>query len=534
MQKLDDASHVERIGILHQLVVENLFTDPMKAKDYALESLYLANEENNDSLLSHSYYRLGLAYLYAEYWTLATENFLDAMNTNWAKADKLFSARCSNNAGICYEYLGDYESSAQFYFKSLEISEELGDKLLAAKAQLNIGMLYIRMLEYEKAIKILETSLTELVKQNDEQNIINAYQNLFIAEGEMEHFSKSKKYFLKALNLAKTNSDSVKIADIQMDYGNLMYFFDDFEKSEIHFYEALKYTDTTYDASRYYHLKYSLGKNEMLMGNLKEAKHLMLVSYEKLKEKETSTWVTDIQINLARLYARLGNFTLSDKYIADALKHEQDLFKIEKIKSISEIEIKYETAKKEQELAIQKLEIETQNKKIFYVGIIALIFAISLIFVLFLVWKIKTYNKNLFERNKELTSRWEKLKVCKAFSSENSSDNMIYQRIAELMNQEELFKNPDLSVDYISKKIGSNTKYVSRAIKESTGMNFNTFVNTHRIEEAKKILLDSIQSTWSLDAVAEHCGFNNPTTFYSSFKKYTGLTPANYRNINPK
>jgi len=100
------------------------------------------------------------------------------------------------------------------------------------------------------------------------------------------------------------------------------------------------------------------------------------------------------------------------------------------------------------------------------------------------------------------------------------------------MNNEQLFTNPELSVDMVSKIISSNSKYVSRAIKEKTGMNFKSYINTHRIEEVKKILLNPVQKSWSLDAVAEKCGFNNPTTFYTCFKKYTGLTPAIYRNIN--
>ena len=526
------ASKPERIIFLHKKLVDYLFTDAMKAKDYALESLNLAVEENIDSLIAESYYRLGLAYLYAEYWSLASECYVNAMDTEWGQKNKLFSARCANNAGICNEYLGEYEASARFYFMSLEASEEFGDELLAARSQLNIGMLYIRMQEYNKAINILEISLSTLQELKDESNIINAYQNLFIAEGETKNPSKAKAYFDIALNLAKQMNDSVKIADLQMDYGNLMHTYSNYGLAIQHFKKALKYTDTIKAESQYYYTLYSIGKSEMYLGNLDKAKYLMLSSYEQLKERDANIWLTNLQLNLSRLYARLGDFNQSDKYLQAALNHEQELFKKEKLKSISEIEIKYETDKKEQELAIQKLEIESQSRKILFFGITALLFAIGLAFVLILIRKIRINNKNLFERNKELTSRWEKLKVCTNSEKESSADSLVYKKITEFMNQDQLFKNPDLSLDLISKKISSNTKYVSRAIKESTGMNFNTFINTHRIEEAKRILLDPVQSSWSLDAVAEHCGFNNPTTFYTSFKKYTGLTPANYRNIN--
>ena len=97
------------------------------------------------------------------------------------------------------------------------------------------------------------------------------------------------------------------------------------------------------------------------------------------------------------------------------------------------------------------------------------------------------------------------------------------------MVKEQIYTKTDITVDYLSKKLSSNTKYISKAIKEETGMNFNTFINTFRIEEAKKLLQDKISSPWSLDAVAEKSGFNNTTSFFQAFKKNTGLTPSAFR-----
>ena len=98
------------------------------------------------------------------------------------------------------------------------------------------------------------------------------------------------------------------------------------------------------------------------------------------------------------------------------------------------------------------------------------------------------------------------------------------------MVDKQAYTNSNITVDYLSKQLNSNTKYVSKAIKEETGMNFNTFINTFRIEEAKKILGDKVTSSWSLDAVAEKSGFNNTTSFFQAFKKNTGLTPSAFRN----
>jgi AraC-like DNA-binding protein len=59
--------------------------------------------------------------------------------------------------------------------------------------------------------------------------------------------------------------------------------------------------------------------------------------------------------------------------------------------------------------------------------------------------------------------------------------------------------------------------------------NFNDYINWYRIEEAKKILESSEAEDKTIGAIAIDVGFNSQTTFYKTFKKYTGITPHKYR-----
>ena len=60
-------------------------------------------------------------------------------------------------------------------------------------------------------------------------------------------------------------------------------------------------------------------------------------------------------------------------------------------------------------------------------------------------------------------------------------------------------------------------------------MNFNLFLNTFRVEEAKQVMADKAYDAWTLDAIAEKSGFKNRMSFFQSFKKVTGLSPAVFR-----
>ena len=57
-------------------------------------------------------------------------------------------------------------------------------------------------------------------------------------------------------------------------------------------------------------------------------------------------------------------------------------------------------------------------------------------------------------------------------------------------------------------------------------MNFNTYLDTLRVEKAKEILISSKAPVYK---VAEMVGYRNVDYFHIKFKKYTGMSPAEYR-----
>ncbi|MNR66287.1 DNA-binding transcriptional activator FeaR [compost metagenome] len=58
---------------------------------------------------------------------------------------------------------------------------------------------------------------------------------------------------------------------------------------------------------------------------------------------------------------------------------------------------------------------------------------------------------------------------------------------------------------------------------------FFDFVNEYRIEKAKEILKDPLQKELTILEILYKVGFNSKSSFSSSFKKYTGKTPTDFR-----
>lgn len=97
-----------------------------------------------------------------------------------------------------------------------------------------------------------------------------------------------------------------------------------------------------------------------------------------------------------------------------------------------------------------------------------------------------------------------------------------------MKGNEKPYLNENLLLDDISKILKVSSQQISQVINEKMGFNFNDFVNAHRIDEAKIMLLSNSYSNLTIDAIAQKSGFRSKSVFYTAFKKHTGYTPKEY------
>ncbi|WP_171684438.1 helix-turn-helix domain-containing protein [Paenibacillus planticolens] len=88
------------------------------------------------------------------------------------------------------------------------------------------------------------------------------------------------------------------------------------------------------------------------------------------------------------------------------------------------------------------------------------------------------------------------------------------------------YANSELSLSYLSDEFGISPNYLSKTFKTSTGVNFVDYVIAARMQTAQKLLL---QDQATVNQIAEQVGYTNVTSFMRSFKKYSGMTPSEYR-----
>lgn len=115
-------------------------------------------------------------------------------------------------------------------------------------------------------------------------------------------------------------------------------------------------------------------------------------------------------------------------------------------------------------------------------------------------------------------------------SGNNTQATPLMQRLTELMQEKRLFTRPDLTIEDVAVQVGESYRNVSAAINSCQGINFKTWVNGFRIQEARKLIGKGYLQHHTTDALAQATGFSSRISFYRAFKKQTGQSPGRQQN----
>lgn len=105
----------------------------------------------------------------------------------------------------------------------------------------------------------------------------------------------------------------------------------------------------------------------------------------------------------------------------------------------------------------------------------------------------------------------------------------VIERIRQGMEVQHLYLKHTLNIEEFAKQVGIHYREVSAIINKHFDTNFFEFVNSYRVNKAKQMLLDpALVDTTILDILLES-GFNSKSSFHRFFKRYTGMSAADYR-----
>lgn len=115
---------------------------------------------------------------------------------------------------------------------------------------------------------------------------------------------------------------------------------------------------------------------------------------------------------------------------------------------------------------------------------------------------------------------------------ESSTATSIYERLTLCMEKERLFLNPNLKLQDVADAIRCSSGEISQTLNIFMNTNFTDFVNQYRIDEFIRQVQEDTSHKYTLSSLSEQCGFSSRTSFFRSFKKQKGMSPAEYIKIH--
>ncbi len=113
---------------------------------------------------------------------------------------------------------------------------------------------------------------------------------------------------------------------------------------------------------------------------------------------------------------------------------------------------------------------------------------------------------------------------------DSAAAKVILDRLDDIMHQDKLYRSPHLKLSDVAAVVNIHPHRLSQILNDNLGKNFPSYINQYRVDAAKELLRTN--EIYSTEGIGLECGFNSKSTFYATFKKLTGTTPAKFRAQN--
>jgi len=376
------------------------------------------------------------------------------------------------NLGIVKENQGLYDQALEQYFAALAAYEETGHKQGIASCYNDIAIIHYLQKSYEQCIEYLTKSLEIKQELGDKGGMANCYNNMASVKSDQGLYEDAITYTMKAIELYREVDDKNGVATGYGNIGTINYNLGHYQAAlENH----LKSLEMHREADNKDGIAHSLGNIASTYGTmadsvarsdseriqfLNEAVSYGNQAFQLAEELDALYLKNFLAQNMLEIYMRLGNMEKAMDYAQIYMATRDSLFNEEKARAIEEMDTKYETEKKQQQIELQQSQLIARDATIrqqktvrnaLFAGLLAVVLII--IVVIYAYVQKRRDNRKITEQNAQILEANEELKVLnEAISLQNNEivDSISYaQRIQSAMLPPESYLNELLEEVFI-------------------------------------------------------------------------------------
>ncbi|MDO9578429.1 MAG: tetratricopeptide repeat protein [Candidatus Cloacimonadales bacterium] len=381
LNELQHSTEKEYVNKLNRISREYSAFQPDSSLFYAQKALEEARKQDYEIGEVNALSNIGFYYFDLHQYDKALQFQKESLVLSEDVDFKIGKANALNNIGNIYEAQSSYDYALECHLKALDINREIGIEERIATSYNNIGNIYYCLSNYEKALEYYQNSLELKERSGKKDKIAGALSNIGNVYLGLEEDNKAIEYYQQALNLMIEIDHKQGIAHFTNNIGIIYGDLGNYE-------EALKFLTSARKAYEELGDKRGLARSLYNMANLQEKLLDPQKSLEYLSQSLALALEVDDQDIILNSYELYSNLYKKQKNFEKALDfHElyttlkDSIFSQESSNKIAEMQVKFETEKKEKENEIYRLELEKQKliKWRLYFGLIIL-FIITFLF----------------------------------------------------------------------------------------------------------------------------------------------------------
>lgn len=471
-----------------------------------------------------------------------------------------------NYGGLIEYKRGNFSKALENYQLGIKLSLQLDDIIQIVKFKSNIAFVNEAVGNYELAIKNLkqldlvvdnnENFYTKdqfnTIKSNNNITLGGSYESLYMKNQNKKYLLDSAAYFYKKTIFYSQNIPNNKIA-AKISLGNVYFLKNDYQNAEKTYYDIVF-------VAKQNNLKRELKIANFNLGNL----YFEIKKYDKalvfLKRVDSISKVNnnkDVNFLKANYYlAKIYNIRKEPELAYKYSKIYLDNYEKSEAKLSNEaLEVNYRLGTGD--LSDEMVTIQQKYaKEVLFNKVLKVFYVLLVIGIVFLLIKnirdknkahkkmnalIEEFKANLEKKETESLLKIEVRETLDVedvhFKKENvnlsideAKENKIVEKLLALENKLE-YLNADFTLQYVAKKIKTNTTYLSYVVNKRFGKSFGEYSNELKINYViNEMITNHMYRKYSTQAIAESVGFKNAVSFAKSFRKRTGVSPAQFAN----
>ena len=360
-QQLRDDS--TKIRMYNKIGFSYIFNDTERALEIIEEGKQLAQTANFTFGLTELTNTHGIYFDVIGQSDSASFYFRKALDMSREFGYKSIESMCINNLGMFNWNNGNYDEALDYFFESLKINERYNNEQSKTSSLNNIGLIYQEMNLNEKALEYHKKALEIRLKYNKYNEQIASYNNIGINLKDLGRLDEAIMHFNKGIVLAKEKNNLIDLYRLLDNLGNAYNEKGDIELALATYLKALDRPED-YKADEKGMLA-TYNNIATLYNEKNDPKRALkyIRSAFKLLEKfpEAELIAADLYLANAESHYMLNDYTTARKSKAKYIKLKDSIFSEKNAKAIADLEVKYETEKKEKEILIQRAELAEQD-----------------------------------------------------------------------------------------------------------------------------------------------------------------------------